>query len=144
MGDVSDLTNALGQRVVAGRRGRFLAADGTDVDGGFLELTLESGDVVVLDVAGDWTLTARPGPWVDHFAEPLTNDNREFVRRHGKWSAVDLPPEEAEALVGALIGSASLIHNEMNEVEGVRLVTPAAIVVARQWGGELQVEVQRG
>ena len=107
-------------------------------------MTVESGDVVVLDVASDWTLTARPGPWVDHFAEPLTEDNREFVRRHGKWSAVDLSPELAEALIGARIESASLIHNEMDEVDGVRFVTPAAIIVARQWGSELQVEAQRG
>ena len=130
--------------MLAARRGRFVAADGTEVEGGFLELTLDSGDVVVLDVGGDWTLTARPGPWVDHFVEPLTEDNREFVRTHGKWSAVDLSPEEAAALVGARIGSASLIHNEMNEVEGVRLVTPEAVIVARQWGGELQVAVERG
>lgn len=107
-------------------------------------MTFDSGDVVLLDVGSDWTLVAYPEPWVDHFEEPLDDDNPEFVRRSGKWSAVALSPDLSDALVGSRITSASLVHNEMGEVSGVRLVTETAVVDASQWGGELQVQRERG
>jgi hypothetical protein len=144
MGDIAALQAAPGCRVLAARRGRFEAAGGTEVAGGFLEVTLDSGPVVVLDVGSDWTLTAEPGPWTDHFAEPLTDDNREFVRTHGKWSAVALSPALAAALVGARIESLSLLRDEMDDVVGVRLVTEAGVVTAAQWEGELKVEAEGG
>lgn len=93
-----------------------------------MELTFDSGEAVIIDVAGDWTLVARQGPWVDDLVEPL-DDDKEFVLTHAKWSAEDLSPSLAEALIGARIQSASLLHNEMNEVDGVRLVTQLASVV---------------
>lgn len=36
-----------------------------------------------------------------------------------------------------------LTHSDVGEVDGVRLVTEAATVVARQWGGKLRIKLER-
>ncbi len=51
----------------------------------------------------------------------------------------------AAALVGSAIESVSLLHNEVGEVQGVRLRTDAGTVIrAAQWAGELRVTVESG
>jgi hypothetical protein len=34
-------------------------------EGGFLEITFTSGDVLLLDIGSDWTLTVQPNAWTD-------------------------------------------------------------------------------
>jgi hypothetical protein len=108
-------------------------------EGGFLEITFTSGDVLLLDIGSDWTLTVKPSAWTDAFAEPLSRENRDFVAGHGKWTAVDVSESEAAALVGSLVESVALLHNEMNEVQGATLTAEGGLVHATLFDGELAV-----
>jgi hypothetical protein len=139
--DVSALQSAVGQRVARVRRGRFLYGDDRPTEHGFLELTFRSGDLLLLDIGGDWTLTVRTTTWVDAFAEPLSEGNRDFVARHGKWIAVDVSESEAAPLVGSAIEAVTLLHDETNDVVGATLTSERALVRAFASGGDLSVEI---
>jgi hypothetical protein len=141
--DLAALATALGQQVVRVRRGRFIHPRGEVQEGGFVELTFASGGGLLLDTASDWTLTAQPGPWLDPFTEPLSDEDREFVDEHGRWTAVDESGGCAEPLIGAVIEAAPLAYNDVGEADGVQLVTERAVLNVVQQGGELRAKVER-
>lgn len=140
-GDLTALQAAVGQRVSRIRRGRFSHPKDGTAEGGFLELTILSGHVLLLDIGSDWTLTVQPHAWADAFAEPPSADNRDFVERHGKWTAVDVSDAEATPMIGSLITSARLLYDEMGDVQGVVLQAGGAVLRASQWGGLLLVQI---
>lgn len=140
VGDVSAIQGAVGQRVARVRRGRYSLPVSDMDEGGFLELTFVSGDVLLLDIGSDWTLTAQAQAWNDPFTEPISAENRDFVERHGRWTAVDVSQGDARLLTGSSISSASLLTDDMADVVGVVLLADGVVVSATAWGGELFVE----
>jgi hypothetical protein len=81
----------IGRRVVGVRRLLYVHGGGSDEETGALELSFDDGSVLFFDVGSDGaTVAVRAEAWADPFAEPLSDENREFVRESGKWTAFDV------------------------------------------------------
>lgn len=98
------------------RRIFYVFGDEVDRDYGPVELTFSDGTAVVFDAGADGeALVVRSGPWCDPFAEPLSEENQEFVRDHGKWTAFDVSGEPMPAL---LVGNPITGHDETRTENG--------------------------
>lgn len=88
-----------------------------------LQLTMENGATILLSGGSDGaSLRVSDEPWIDYFAEPLSEENREFVRTSGKWTCFDVSGQEHMAkLVGATLHAARPICDGANNIRGVQL-----------------------
>jgi hypothetical protein len=119
----SSLKSLPGKRVRSVARILFEHGGRFDADDGPLELFLDDGTVVLLDGAGDGeSLRLRNAHWVEPFEPPLSEENRLFIERHGKWCRVDQSSEPTfSRLVGKVISSVMILVNEFDKVAGVQL-----------------------
>lgn len=118
-------TLAVGRTVVGIRRVLFEFNGHLDRDRGPIELSFGGGAVLFMDAASDGeSLSLSTEPWADPFAGPLSAENAEFVRRSGKWSAIDVGGEPA---IARLLGE-QVIH-----------VTPISNVDHRPVGAVLRI-----
>ncbi|WP_424189069.1 hypothetical protein ACOBQX_11825 [Actinokineospora sp. G85] len=81
----------VGKTVRRVRRVHYVEPGGEpDTESGFMELSADDGFVVLFDSGADGeSIRVEAREWVDPFREPLSVENREFVRRHGKWTVFD-------------------------------------------------------
>src|SRR2546421_13110591 len=107
--------NSARGRIVA-RAGKVLYEHSGRVDHSdcMLQLTMENGATILLSSGSDGeSLGMSDTPWVDPFAEPLSNENREFVHISGKWTFFDESTQEDMAkLVGATLHAARPIRDK--------------------------------
>lgn len=135
------LKGCVGRTVMAARRIRYVYRGSIRNEHGTLELTFEDGSSICLDAGGDGeTLAVTQGPWIDPFAEPLSEVNREFVDRSGKWSAFELSASE---MLGQIIGQ-SVVEVDprrgfMDKLVGIRFGLVSADLVAIAEADELHV-----
>ena len=62
-----------------------------DSDNVEVELLCDNGFFLRLSVGPDGErVRVYQEPWVDSFKEPLSDENREFIRTHGKWCFFDV------------------------------------------------------
>jgi len=81
----------IGSRLSKIRRALFV--HGADLDGsvGELELSFDNGQVFSVGVAGNGeSLAIEPHAWAEHFPEPVSPENQEFLWSSGKWEILDL------------------------------------------------------
>jgi len=109
------------------RRVFYVFGDEVDRDSGPVELTFSDGTAVLFDAGADGeALAVRCGEWDDPFAEPLSEENRAFVRDHGKWTAFDVTTEDPPArLVGNPITAYDETRTAAGKLTGVTLHSPA-------------------
>lgn len=83
--------SALVGKTVRGTRRVFFAFRGEiDTEEGPLELNFDDGSVVLFRSGSDGQqLVIENQAWRDPFAEAPSEENREYVERHGKWTAFD-------------------------------------------------------
>lgn len=81
------LRAAVGGTVVRVRRGHYVApGGGVDSQDGFIELWFDGGRCYRMGVTRGHRLAIDTEPWADGFLPPLTPENEEWVREHGKWT----------------------------------------------------------
>jgi hypothetical protein len=114
-----------GQRIVGIRRLRYEYHSDVEPEGCDLELELDSRVVLFGGAADGESLRIREGAWQDPFCEPLSEENRRYVRESGKWQRVDCSREEGYAsLVGRTLIEARPLLDEFGLVSGVKLSVP--------------------
>lgn len=138
----ADLSAVEGRVVVQIRRVHYEYQGDVDWGKGPLELTFLDGSSVVFDAAGDgYTLKIRKGPWLDPFAEPLSQENREFVEKHGKWTAFDVSHTSPyETFIGTPISDVDAVRDTSGEVVGAAVHWPVGHLRIEVAGDELFVE----
>jgi hypothetical protein len=112
-------------------------------DKGPIELTLMDHGSLLLQPASDGeTLAIREGAWADPFSPPLSPENAEFVRTHGKWTAVDVSTKDPfRSLVGAKAELVRPVLNPAGGMVGMAAVFGRATLRVDVHGDELVVEV---
>lgn len=111
------LRAAVGATVVRVRRGHYVAPGGAVArEEGFIELWLDDGRCYWMGVsAGAW-LAIAVEPWVDAFLPPLSPENAEWVREHGKWTAFDVSGDnEYAGVAGATVVSVEPVREPCGE-----------------------------
>ena len=111
---------------------------------GALELNLSEGRTLLLDAGPDGeSLKLQEQAWEDPFAEErLTPENRAFIARSGKWTAVDVSDDPAyRPVLGGLILQANPILAETNKVVGLVLRTNCGDLRAEVEADDLYVQI---
>lgn len=118
-------------------RGEVISSDGP------MEFSFTDDFIVLLDAGPDGeALAVKAAAWTDHFAEPLSNDNREFVEQSGKWTAFDVSAQEPYLrLVGEPIQQVVPVRTPENKISGVALTTPAATLRVETQGDQVTVDI---
>jgi hypothetical protein len=122
---------------------RYVFQEQVTSDGGPLELTFDDAGALLLDAGPNGQdLVLAAAEWIDPFVEPLSAENREFVRTHGRWTAFDVSSEPG---FSTIIGSAALhaaeIRNPDDRIVGLELTFPNAVLRAEVDFDELTVDV---
>jgi len=105
-------------------------------DDGPLELRFQDGSVALFDIAtrADCTVQVTNSAWSDPFAPPLSDENLEFIRTHGKWTVFDISDTTPASFV---IGhQVSAFREVMSDCRGEQIYKGVVIEF-----GELAVEV---
>jgi hypothetical protein len=118
------LTSAVGAAVQCVRRVHYVFNGRPDTDFGPVELTIGER-VFLFDNAPDGeSLRIIEHAWHDPFREPLSEENREFVERSGKWTAFDVSTLGPWAkLIGEPLADVEPITNEDGKTTGILLRT---------------------
>lgn len=129
------LTDAIGSRIKRIRRIHYVYRGVPDTEFGPLELTFDSG-VLLLEVAADGeALRVCTDAWQDPFAGPLSEENRAFVEQSGKWAAFDISAQGAFAtLIDDTVASVEPVLAVPGKVTGMILRTGS--------GGVIRVDVE--
>ena len=125
------------RRILYEHAGSFLSNKGP------IELTLIDHGSFLLQPASDGeTLAVLEGAWADPFSPPLSPENAEFLRTHGKWTAVDVSTIDPYAsLVGAKAELMLPVLNSAGTVVGMEAVFGRTTLRVDVRGDELVVEV---
>ena len=124
---------------------RWPSRDEANTRDGAIELTFSDGSVVMCDAAADWTLEFYDKAWVDPFPEPLSESDRDYLDRYGRWSAFDVTDQMPYSrLVGQRVLQTIPHLNDLLEMTGLLIRTDAADLDLQVWGGELRTFVRRG
>jgi hypothetical protein len=119
------LDNLVGRSVGKIRRVYYVHGDEIDRHAGALELTLDDGTVLLFDSASDGeALRVHSGSWDDPFKPPLSAEDQEYIRQHGRYSLFDVGDEPRYLpLVGATITHVLPMTASNQKIVGVRLAT---------------------
>jgi hypothetical protein len=136
-------TDLVGRRVDRVRRVFYVHAGHADIGDGPLEVGFSDGSVRLYGAAGNGeALRVDDEAWVDPFAEPLDDVNRDYVRDVGKWTAFDLSDEEPYSQIcGSTVTSVKEIAIPGPVVIGVVIHTTGGRLQAKVNADELLVEV---
>lgn len=139
-----DLQHLRGKSVSRIRRIYFVSQGTVDTRAGALELRLQDGSFLLLDTHSDWTLHVKQEEWSDPFPPPLSAENAEFVRTHGKWTAFDRSDMIPACLyIGRRVSASREILSDESGVPasmGIILEFDELAVKASSSGGEIRVE----
>ena len=116
-----------------------VAADG----GGPVEFRLDDGRVFWLDAGPDGeSLKVTWEAWSDHFAAPLSDENKRFVAHAGKWTAFDVAERSPYSkLVGATVRDVAFRTTPEGKVMGLRISTDVVVLECVVEADELYVDV---
>jgi Protein of unknown function (DUF3037) len=135
----------VGRTVTRVRRLHYVYGGETNMMDGPIELTFGDGFVALIDASADWRLEFYGAPWIDPFQQPLSELNRAYVDRYGKWAAMDVSGTAPYGwLVGGTITQAIPQFNDLLELTGLLVRTEDAVLDLQQWAGELRAFVRRG
>jgi hypothetical protein len=135
----------VGREIARVRRIHYVFQGETNVSDGAIELTFADGSVVMCDAAADWTLEFFGAPWVDPFPGELSDSDRAYVDRYGRWSGYDVTGQAPYSLLaGQTIRQAIPQFNELLEQTGLMVRTDGAVLDLQMWAGELRAFVRRG
>ena len=135
----------VGREIARIRRLHYVFQDEVNASDGPIELTFADGSVVMCDSAADWTLEFYGAAWVDPLPEPLSEADRAYVDRYGRWSAFDLTDQAPySGLANQTVQQALPQYNELLELTGLLIRTDEVILDLQLWAGELRAFVRRG
>jgi hypothetical protein len=143
-GDEFNLLSSLEGRVACRiRRIRYVVRGEVMPDTGPIEFSFTDGSIVLLDAGPDGeALAVRAAAWIDHFAEPLSIENRQFVEQSGKWTAFDVSAQKPYSrLIGEQIGQVIPIRTLENKIKGVALTTRESTVRVEIEADEVTVDI---
>jgi hypothetical protein len=114
-----------GRSIAAIRRISYVVEGSIKEPNGPIEITLADSSVLFLDAAGDGeALAVNSCPWTDPFTEPLSDENRDYVQKFGKWNAFDVSHQSPYSfLIGEMVNEAVLIRTQYGKVMGVSIRT---------------------
>lgn len=138
------MESLVGRALIGIRRMRYIVHQEVYSDRGPLELTFEGALPLVFDTAGNGQdLRVERGAWRDPFAEPLSQENRDWVARAGKWQAFDVSAEwPFSALFGRPLSAVRAIAGPSAAPEIGGLVLTIGVDLLIEVGAdELEVEV---
>ena len=121
---VPTLAEAVGSPIRRVRRIHYVHDGQADTDFGPVELTIGQR-VFLFDNESDGdSLRVTEAAWVDPFSEPLSPENRQFVREHGKWTAFDQSTEDDWArFIGDPLRDVETVTNDVGKTIGIILRT---------------------
>lgn len=135
----------VGRRIVRVRRLHYTYQAETNTLDGPIELGFADGSVILCDTAADWTLQFFGAAWNDPFREPLSEGDRQYVARYGKWGGHDVSGQAPYSwLVGETVRQVIPQLNELLELSGLLVRTDNAVLDLQLWAGELRAFVRRG
>lgn len=110
---------------------------------GPIEFGFTDDSVVLLDAGPDGeAMAVKAAAWTDHFAEPLSRENREFVEKSGKWTAFDVSSQNPYSrFIGERIRQVTLIRTPENKIIGVTLATLRSTLRVEIQGDEVTVDI---
>lgn len=122
---MSDARKLVGKEIARIDRIFYEFRGDVDAAHGALELHLSDGSVLLFGVASDGdSLRVEAGPWEDSFAEPMSEENRAFVAKHGKWCRHAVSTQERyRDLIGAVVNAVELLENQHRCKSGIALET---------------------
>jgi hypothetical protein len=137
------LSSLQGQVIHWIRRIRYMFRGDVTSDAGPIEIGFADDSIVLLDAGPDGeALSVKAAGWIDHFAEPLSIENRQFVEQSGKWTAFDVSVEEPYSrFIGERIVQVILVRALENKIKGVALATPRSTIRVEIEADELSVDI---
>ncbi len=139
---LSTAPELVGREIARVRRLQYVFEGEANTSDGAIELTFADGYVVMCDSAADWTLEFFGAAWVDPFRDPLSESDRAYVARYGRWCAVDVSDRAPyRSLVGRTVQQAIPQLNELLELTGLLVRTDDAVLDLQVWAGELRAFV---
>jgi Protein of unknown function (DUF3037) len=142
---LSSVPELVGRTISRIRRLHYVYHGETNMTDGPIELTFSDGFVTLCDASADWRLEFYGSAWVDTLEEPLSELDRTYVDRYGKWTAFDVSGGAPyDWLVGGTVRQAIPQFNDLLELTGLMIRTDAAVLNLQVWAGELRASVRRG
>ena len=133
----------VGRAITRIRRLHYVFRGEVNTRDGAIELTFADGAVVMCDAAADWALEFYGAAWVDPFSEPLSDSDRAYVDRYGRWSAFDVTDQMPYCrLAGQTVRQAVPQFNDLLDLTGLLLRTDDTVLELQDWAGELRAMVR--
>jgi len=135
----------VGRTISRIRRLHYVYGGETNMMDGPIELTFRDDSVVLCDASADWRLEFYSSAWVDPFEQTLSELDRAYVNRYGKWAAMDVGGTAPYGwLVGGTVVQAVPQFNSLLEMTGLVVRVGDAVLELQVWAGELRAFVRRG
>ena len=112
----------IGVKIVAVHLVQYVEPNGNVEDDDYqLEFLCENNDVLRLATASDGERVAIYRElWKDSFTEPLSEENRKYIRDHGKWAVFNVSEQRPFSdIVGKTIGEMGGLINQFEVLAGV-------------------------
>jgi hypothetical protein len=144
-GRLASVPELVGRTITGIRRLHYVYQGETNMLDGPIELTFGDGSVVLCDASADGRLEFYGAAWVDPLQGPLSELDRLYVDRYGKWTAFDVSGNVPHGwLVGGTVRQALPKFNNLPELTGLVISTADAVLDLQMWAGELRAFVRRG
>jgi hypothetical protein len=141
---LSSVPELVGREISRIRRLHYVFRGEANTRDGAIELTFSDGSVVMCDAASDWTIEFYGAAWVDPFEEPLSESDRAYLDRFGRWSAFDVSDQMPYGwLIGRQVRQSIPQFNDLLELTGLLIRTDVAVLDLELWAGELRAFVHR-
>jgi len=142
---LSTVPDVVGRTITRIRRLHYVYHGEANMMDGPIELTFSDGSVILCDASADWRLEFYGSAWVDTLEQPLSELDRTYVDRYGKWTAFDVSGSAPhEWLVGGTVRQANPQYNDLLELTGLVILIDDAVLNLQMWAGELRASVRRG
>lgn len=145
-GATEGLAQIIGNAILGIRRIWYVLEGKVVSSRGALELTFKDGRAATLDVGPDGeALSVIGSRWEDPFTEPLSEENRAFVERSGKWTAFDVSTEPPyRELVGHTVERVEPLLTSTGKIRGATLFTSTGALRTEVQADDLTVDVVLG
>jgi hypothetical protein len=141
---LASVPELVGRTITRVRRLHYVYHDETNMLDGPIELTFSDGSIALCDASADWRLEFYGAAWVDPFERPLSEPDRDYVERYGKWTAFDVSRNVPHGrLIGGTIRQSIPQFNNLLELTGLVIRTDDAVLELQMWAGELRAFVRR-
>lgn len=131
-----------GRNVTTVRRVRYELAGTLRSDNGPLEITFDDSAIVLQPASDGELLAIESQAWTDPFAAPLSTENEEYVRTHGKWTAFDISKESPyDRLIGTQVELILPISNPGGAIVGLEVTFELAVLRVEVEADELLVDL---